>query len=382
MGFSDKPGIYLHIPFCQSKCGYCDFYSVTNLVRAEKFLTALKSEIKRGAVYTTERTVFDTIYFGGGTPSLLEPDQIGRILAEIKNCYTIDCDAEITLEVNPGTAGKAKLSEFRRVGINRLSIGIQSFNDRILRRLQRIHTAEEAHRSIAESRKAGFNNISLDFIYGLPGQSRAGWIRTIQNALEYEPEHISAYNLILEPGTAFFREHRQGRLRVPDDDQMADFFWDTHMMLSKKGYIHYEISNFALSESRISHHNAKYWDHTPYLGFGPAAHSFWQNRRWANVRSLNGYIHGSESVNSVTAFIEDLTPEQLISEYILLSLRTRKGIGLYNLEKYYKLNFWEKYQSKAREMIDHGYAMLLDDHFFLTEKGMLICDEITQQLTH
>jgi oxygen-independent coproporphyrinogen-3 oxidase len=380
MGFSDKPGIYLHIPFCQSKCGYCDFYSVTDLNRREQFLTALNSEIRKNAAYTTAGIVFDTIYFGGGTPSLLEPGQVMGILSEIKSCYTIDSGAEITLEVNPGTADLAKLLEFRRAGINRLSIGIQSFDDRILRRLQRIHTAVEARQSILAGRNAGYDNISLDFIYGLPGQSRSGWNRTLTAALDFEPEHISAYNLILEPGTTFYREHRQGRLQVPDDDQTADFFRETHQILSENGYIHYEISNFARSESLVSHHNAKYWDHTPYLGFGPAAHSFWQNRRWANVRSLNGYIQESGTGNPVTAFIENLTPEQLISEYIMLSLRTRKGIGIGELKKHYKLNFWDKYQSKASEMINRGYAALSNDRFFLTEKGMLICDEITNQL--
>jgi len=382
MGFSDKPGIYLHIPFCQSKCGYCDFYSVTDLTRAKKFLTALKSEILMSSVHVTKTIIFDTIYFGGGTPSLLEPAQIKEVLSHLKDCYTIASGAEITLEVNPGTADYAKLLEFRRAGINRLSIGIQSFNNHVLHRLQRIHTGEEARRSILASRKAGFDNISLDFIYGLPGQSRSAWSRTLKSALEYEPEHISAYNLILEPGTAFFREHLQGGLQVPDDDQTADFFRDTHRILSENGYIHYEISNFARSESLISHHNAKYWDHTPYLGFGPAAHSFWQNRRWSNVRSLTGYIRESGTGNPVTAFIENLTPEQLTSEYLMLSLRTRKGIGIDHLNKHYKLNFWEKYHSKATAMIDRGYAALLDDRFFLTEKGMLICDEITYQFTH
>ncbi len=306
MGNTLRPGLYLHIPFCQSKCGYCDFYSVTDLSKRTDFLRSLKNEIAFYAVLASKENIFDTIYLGGGTPSLLEPGQIEDILIQLTDVFTIDPSAEITLEVNPGTAEFKKLRAFNRAGINRLSIGIQSFNDNHLRLLERMHTADQARRSIEASREAGFENISLDFIYGVPGQSRDDWQMTLGSALAYKPEHISAYSLIIEPDTPFYWKRQHGQIQVPDDDHVADFFRYTREILCANQYIHYEISNFARSEALVSRHNSKYWDHTPYLGFGPSAHSFWQNRRWGNRRSLDVYIRNLTRINRLWISVSSL----------------------------------------------------------------------------
>ena len=381
MGKTFSPGLYLHIPFCQSKCGYCDFYSVTDLEQRTPFLGALESEIALSAGLVPEGVAFDTIYLGGGTPSLLTPAQIARILDRLSEVFRIAAGAEITLEINPGTADRKKLHEYRRTGINRLSIGIQSFDDQQLRLLQRIHTAAQARESIRAARSAGFDNISLDFIYGLPGQSRTAWRQTLKTALTYQPEHISAYSLIIEPDTPFYRQAQDGRLRVPGDDRVAGYFIDTRQILTDAHYVHYEISNFARTESLRSRHNAKYWEHIPYLGLGPSAHSFWQRSRWGNQRSISGYIRNLTDGRTARAFSEKLTRTQLMSEHIMLALRTAGGVGISEFNRRYRFDFLGRYGSTVSTMINAGFGRMADDHFFLTEKGMLVCDEITLQFS-
>jgi len=379
MGKKTRPGLYLHIPFCQSKCGYCDFYSVTDLSMRSDFLRALKNEIMLHSELAGSDTLFDTIYLGGGTPSLLEPTQVENILRQLNDCFDIDPGAEITIEVNPGTANQEKLDAFSLAGVNRLSIGVQSFNDHLLRQLQRLHTAEQAREAIIAGRKAGFKNISLDFIYGVPGQSRLEWQNTLRTAIGFEPEHISAYSLIIEPDTPFYWLKQNGHLQVSNEDLIADYFSDTREILCQNTYLHYEISNYARSDLLISRHNAKYWDHTPYIGFGPAAHSFWQNRRWGNHRSLEAYIKSLLSHKPASAFNEKLELSDLVAEHILLALRTSKGINISEFNKKYNINFLNKFGSAVRRMINSKHAILSEDSFVLTEKGMLICDELTLQ---
>ncbi len=379
MGNKARPGLYLHIPFCRSKCGYCDFYSVTDLSLRSDFLCALKNEIRLRSVLADSDILIDTIYLGGGTPSLLEPIHVEDILRQINDCFHIDPGAEITIEVNPGTADLEKLNAFGKAGVNRLSIGVQSFNDRLLRQLQRQHTAKQGREALLAGRKAGFINISLDFIYGIPYQSRLEWRNTLRTAIGYEPEHISAYSLMIEPDTPFYWLKQKGRLHVPSEDLMADYFSDTCELLGQNNYFHYEISNFSRSELLISRHNTKYWDHTPYIGFGPAAHSFWQNRRWGNHRSVETYIKCLLSHKPAYAFNEKLKLSDLVAEHILLALRTSRGINISEFNKKYNINFLNKFGSAVSRLINSEHAILSQDSFVLTEKGMLICDELTLQ---
>ena len=379
MGNKARPGLYLHIPFCQSKCGYCDFYSVTDLSLRLDFLRALKNEIMLHSELADSDSLFDTIYLGGGTPSLLEPKQVEDILRQLKDCFYIDPGAEITMEVNPGTADWEKLNAFNLAGVNRLSIGVQRFKAQRLSQLQRHHTSKQAREAIIAGRKAGFKNISLDLIYGVPCQSRFEWQNTLRTAIGFEPEHISAYSLIIEPETPFYWLKQNGHLQVPNEDMIADYFGDTREILYQNKYLHYEISNFARSDLLISRHNAKYWDHTPYIGFGPAAHSFWQNRRWGNHRSLEAYIKSSLSHKSASAFNEKLDLSDLVAEHILLALRTSKGINISDFNEKYNINFLNKFGSAVSRMINSEHAILSEDSFVLTEKGMLICDELTLQ---
>jgi len=377
MGNTFRPGLYLHIPFCQSKCGYCDFYSVTDLSLRTDFINALKNEIAIYADKASKEIVFDTIYIGGGTPSLLTPGETAEILNIITRSFTIDPGAEITLEINPGTADLDKLRDFRSAGINRLSLGIQSFSNTYLQLLQRIHTAEQAREVIINSRKAGYLNLGLDFIYGLPGQSRQDWQQTLRSAIEYQPEHISAYSLIIEPDTPFYWKKQNGELRIPGDDRVADYFKDTREILCAAQYNHYEISNYSRSDDFKSRHNSKYWDHTPYLGFGPSAHSFWQNCRWGNQRSLIRYIRNLNANLPATAFREELDDSQLITEHIMLALRTDQGICISKFNARYNLSFLDQFHSTIIRLTASDYGRIAEDRFYLTEKGMLVCDEIT-----
>ena len=274
------------------KCSYCDFYSVEDLGLKPAFLAALQAEI---ASAHADGLVFDTIYIGGGTPSTLEPAEVGRIVESLAARFRFEGAVEVTLEANPGTVGPDKLKGFRAAGVNRLTIGVQSFDPGRLDLLGRIHTSVQAERAVADARAAGFDEIDIDLIYGLPGQTASAWTDDLERALAHNPEHLSCYMLIIEPGTPMARMRDSGRLRPPPDDQVAELFVLTSELLTGRGYRHYEIANFARcdagrADAHVSRHNSKYWSYAPYLGFGPAAHSFLPPRRFWNERNLAGYV--------------------------------------------------------------------------------------------
>ena len=286
-------GVYVHIPFCLRKCLYCDFYSTADLSLKPAFLEALITEI---AATDPGELVFDTIYFGGGTPSLLSPPEVARILGGLFSRFHFQEPVEITLEANPGTVGLESLKGLRSAGVNRLNIGVQSFQDENLAQLGRIHSAAQAQEALAAARRAGFGELGLDLIYGLPGQRRPAWFTDLRRALAYQPEHLSCYMLTLEPGTPLAERHRFGRFRPAPEARVAELFMATSEFLAGRGYLHYEVSNFArcgpsgCRQARVSRHNSKYWSHAPYLGFGPAAHSFLPPKRFWNHRDVARYV--------------------------------------------------------------------------------------------
>jgi len=376
---SFKPGLYLHIPFCEHKCAYCDFYSVTNRAQQAQFVDALCNEIELTARQLAPQSSFDTIYFGGGTPSLLKTDQLRQILKALRSHFPISDNCEITLEMNPGATEQKKLPAFKDLGINRLSMGLQSFDDRQLKFLERIHTAGQAVQAFEAARRAGFDNIGLDLIFALPGQSLPSWQKSLQQAVRLNPEHISAYNLIFEPNTPFYRLLQQGKIRQQPEEEELRFFNLTHRILQENGYLHYEVSNFARQPALFSRHNYKYWLHVPYLGFGPSAHSFWKGQRWGNVRSLTAYLKKLNKNEPPFAFKEKLSVQTLEFEHIFLRLRTYQGIDLAYFEKTFARSFLDSYRKTIDDLIESGFARLTQNRFCLTQKGMALADEILQR---
>jgi len=376
MNISRKSGLYIHIPFCISKCGYCDFYSVEDTTLTDTFIEALLSEIELTASQFDINNQFDTLYIGGGTPSILDTRQISVIINTISKSYQLDTDSEITIEVNPGSVDRQQLKEISELGINRISIGVQSFHNKELNILERSHSVVDALKTIENCRQNGLNNINLDLIFALPDQSIDDWQFSLKKALSFMPEHLSIYNLTYEKETPFFKYLMEGHFHRQDENMEIEFYNTAHNLLTDSGYDHYEVSNYARSEIYYSRHNYKYWQHIPYLGFGPSAHSFWNNSRWANVRSVKNYISKLNQNKLPRSFKEELETHQLISEHIFLSLRTYQGIFLSDFEQYFGIDFLNKFVTETKELIDNKLAIIKNGYFKLTEKGMLVCDEI------
>jgi len=364
-----------------SKCGYCDFYSVEGTTLAGTFIEALLTEIELTASQIDIKNQFDTLYIGGGTPSLLETRQISEIINTISKTYQLNTDSEITIEVNPGTVDPKQLKELSDLGINRISIGVQSFHDKELHLLDRIHTFNDSLKTIENCRQKGFNNINLDLIFALPDQSIDNWNFSLNKALSFLPEHLSIYNLTYEKETPFYKHLMEGRFHRHDEKREIEFYNMAHNLLKDSGYDHYEVSNYARSEIYYSRHNYKYWQHVPYLGFGPSAHSFWDNSRWANMRSVHNYILKLNQNEFPRSFKEYLKPHQLLLEHIFLALRTYQGISLLNFEQQFGMDFLKKYVRETKELTDNKLAIVNNGYFKLTEKGMHICDEILLKFT-
>ena len=349
----NAPGLYIHIPFCHSKCHYCGFYSITSLDLAENFLDALRRETD---IYRTSFPGFDTIYIGGGTPSVLSVKALETILDGAANKFAIDSQAEITVEVNPEDIDLPGLKALRRLGINRINIGIQSFDEDVLKFLERRHNRRQGLSALTAAERAGFDNIGMDLIYGVPGQGITSWTDTLRLALSSNPAHLSCNQLTAEPNTPLDIRQAKGEISMPDEETLADLFFQTSRIIEKAGYIHYEVSSFARNLELQSRHNQKYWDHTPYLGLGPAAHSFDGCRRWWNHPSLPAYIKDLKRETPPVAASETLSDEQLRLEALFLGLRTKSGICLQD----YKLRYGYDLLSEKAEAIS-----------LLTEKGLV-----------
>lgn len=370
-------GIYVHIPFCERKCGYCDFYSVTDTQRIPEYLDALHKEMKLTSV---PNMTPDSLYIGGGTPSLLTPKQMGNIVDWAALCYNLGANAEMTLEVNPATAGTRDLQDYAAFGFNRINIGVQSFNDQNLAFLGRKHNAQQALAAVESAKKAGFNNIGIDLIYGLPDQTVGSWKKDLMQAIRLGPKHLSCYLLTYEPHTPLHSEMEAGKIAPLSDLHTAELFRMTHDFLGVAGYEHYEISNFSRGSRWRSVHNQKYWNFLPYIGLGPAAHSFKLPERWWNHRSLDDYINDLQKDMVPRAETEKLDEEQQMIEAIYLGLRQTDGLNLDTFQTSFHMDF-KLYFNKALERFEAEDWIEWDtDTCRLTVEGMLFLDRIVDEL--
>jgi len=370
---NEQAGLYIHIPFCKSKCGYCSFYSIKSLNLLPDFIDALNKEMK---FYSKLFKSFDTVYLGGGTPSLLTPQQIETILKTVGKFYKIDPRAEITIEVNPGDVSLEYFRALRSLGINRLNIGIQSFDDQLLKFLGRRHSASNALESMENAREAGFSNIGLDLIYGVHHQNIKSWENTLQKAITLKPEHISCYQLSLAPKTPLYQVYQKQDMKLPSNEQQAKYFFTTSEILENAGYLHYEVSNFAREGCLKSRHNMKYWQHVPYLGLGPAAHSFLDNKRWWNKAAVKTYLQEISAGNMPVENTETLSAEQLQLEALFLGLRTKAGIDLKLYKIRYGVDLLEDKKSMIDLLIKNKLVELKDSFLRPTRAGMAVADSL------
>ena len=362
-------GLYIHIPFCRSKCAYCDFYSLAGAEeRMDDYCRALERHLAEVAPQA-ECHKADTVYFGGGTPSYLGVSRLTRLLQTVLRRYDVARGAEITLEANPDSAGDWKaLRALRRAGFNRLSLGVQSTDDALLRRIGRVHTYEQVQQAVTAARKAKIENLSLDLIYGLPDQTMEDWQRTLADAVALGPEHLSCYGLKLEEGTPLYR--RQGELTFPDEDMQADMYLYAVEFLKQCGYEQYEISNFA-KPGFASRHNLKYWLMQEYAGFGPGAHSDFGNVRYGYARDLERYLKGE----LVLQESETVDSDEREREYLMLRLRTVQGVDPREFEYRFRQRF-APLAALLQQCAREGLAEQDGNGWHLTAKGFLVSNRI------
>ena len=370
------PGLYVHIPFCRSKCIYCDFYSIALPSLIPDFCNALKNEIASRSNTFYGKTI-NTIYFGGGTPSILDVNCIGEIINEIHKHYKVNPDAEITLEANPENINREYLLALKHIGVNRLSIGIQSFDDEILKFLKRRHSAANAIECVKNAADCGFDNISVDLIYGITGLSNEKWQEELNTAFSLPITHLSCYCLGIEEGTLLNRYCRENRYTPSDDDSCLRQFLDFDRMLVENGFTHYEISN-ACKKGWQSKHNSSYWDRSEYLGFGPSAHSFVANSRSWNIANIKEYIKCVTDGKPYSTS-EILTESDILEEYIMLGLRTAKGIKLNEIEKLFGKDKSDKLR-EAISKLNPAHIHFDGNQLSLTAHGMFVSDNIIVNL--
>ena len=366
-------GIYIHIPFCASKCGYCDFYSLAGCDNMmPEYHKALLAHIAESASGIKNYEV-DSVYFGGGTPSYYGAERIGEIFDLLKRNGNVRLDAEVTVECNPDSMNTDMLKELRRDGVNRLSIGVQATNDDLLKLIGRRHSFRQAVEAYAEARRLGFDNISLDLIYGLPSQTKSDWAETLAKIVELHPEHISCYGLKLEEGTPMHKEY-YGSPILPDEDEQADMYSYAAEMLQRYGYRQYEISNFC-APGFESRHNLKYWNLDDYMGFGPGAHSCVGNLRYSFVRDLRKYISRVTHNVSIVDTCEEVSPLERAVEYLMLAMRTNRGISETDYRVRCQCN-WQPVIRTLRAFAEKGWAEETDGRWHFTVPGFLISNTL------
>ncbi len=371
-------GIYIHVPFCRSKCVYCDFYSLAKreACNFDGYLKAVCAHIQEAGPQAPDHIV-DTIYFGGGTPTFLGADGLSVILNTIRKHFTVSPDAEITFEANPDSVDWRLLWRLRGEGFNRVSLGIQCDDDQILKTIGRPHTYQQAEKAIKRIRRFGFRNLSVDLMYGLPGQRLVDWERTLEHVLRYRPEHVSCYGLKVEPGTPL--AENESFYNLADDDTQADMYLAGVEILRKHGYRQYEISNFC-KKGLISRHNMKYWTGGEYLGFGPDASSDFGGKRFAIVRDLNAYIEGIRTGGTVLREIQQVAPRERAGEYLMMRLRTANGIDPRQYEKNHLLPF-APLEAQLQRCQEQGLAeKTRDGRWRLTPQGFLVSNSIISDL--
>ena len=369
-----KPlGLYVHIPFCKQKCAYCDFYSLSgNEGLMDDYTAALCAHLTETALFAAGHTV-DTVYFGGGTPSYLGEKRLVQVLKTILKKYRVDRKAEITLEANPDSAGDRKaLKALRKAGFNRISLGMQSACDEELREIGRVHTMDQVRGAVEAAREAGFDNLSLDLIYGLPHQTQDRWAANLAAAVDLAPDHLSCYGLKVEEGTPLYT--RRDDAGLPGDDEQADMYLYTVDYLRRFGYFQYEISNFARA-GRESRHNLKYWTLGEYAGFGPGAHSDFGDVRYAYEKDLAGYIRGVREGTPMLSENDRIPPLDRDTEWLMLGLRTVRGLDPKEFEQRFRRRF-SMFLVFLTECEKAGYAVCEEDRWHLTPKGFLVSNQI------
>jgi oxygen-independent coproporphyrinogen-3 oxidase len=370
-------GIYIHVPFCKKKCEYCDFYSVTSLEAADKFAETIEKEIELRSKYLEESKV-ETIYFGGGTPSLLSESDLEHILSNIQKRFNLSENIEVTIEANPDDLSPAKLRNFRKVGFNRISMGVQSFADSDLLYLGRRHNSQQAIETVEQAHKSGFENISIDLIYGLPSSSNRIWEENLRMAFSLPVKHLSCYHLIYEEGTPLTRKVDRGLVLPVDEETSVKQFEILQQKAGENGFIHYEISNLA-KEGFCSKHNVSYWQQVPYLGLGPSAHSYNGFSREWNPSSLNSWF---ESIGNreIATEKEILTETEKYNEYLITSLRTIWGLNLKQLIKQFGPMRVEELLKISKKYIENGFLLQSNNTLAIPPKHFLISDGIIADL--
>lgn len=373
------PGLYLHIPFCKQACHYCDFHFSTSMALKSRLVDALVQELALRADYLGPAAPLETIYFGGGTPSLLTAAELTQIFNAIHRHFRVADGAEVTLEANPDDLTAAKLQELAASPVNRLSIGLQSFHEPHLRLMNRAHSAQESAAAVRQAQDAGFENLSVDLIYGVPAPDHGIWEQDMQTAFELQVPHMSCYALTIEPDTVFGRQLKKGAFKAPPDEFVARQFEMLLAQMAAHGYQQYEISNFC-RPGRESRHNSAYWRGVPYLGLGPSAHSFDGNNRQYTVANNPQYVAAVLERGEVPATLERLSPLDRANEYLMTSLRTARGCDLLYLRDALGVDLIDQRAEYLLELQNTGWATLQAGVLTLTDRGKLLADQITLEL--
>ena len=382
-------GLYVHIPFCKKKCEYCDFKSYADKEELiEEYVKWLKYELEEVGEgnrldyenHLDNLAIVKTIYIGGGTPSLIDSKYISEILEVIKKNYTFAENTEITIEVNPGTVNKEKLEQYKKSGINRLSIGLQSTHDRLLKKIGRIHNYDDFLNTFKIARNVGFENINIDLMLGLPEQSIEDLEQSVEEVIKLNPEHISVYSLIVEEETPFYKKLEANELNLPEDDLERKMYWAVKEKLEKSGYIHYEISNFA-KKGFESKHNLSCWNQDEYIGFGTSAHSYTNNVRYSNIDNIEEYINNFKTDNETENFVfhEKQNKESKMKEFMMLGLRKIEGISIKDFKSRFSLNPIFAYRKELEKLVDEELIEIDGDNIRLTNKGLDLANLVWEE---
>jgi oxygen-independent coproporphyrinogen-3 oxidase len=369
-------GLYIHIPFCVKKCNYCDFCSSDRIGQEDKraYVNALCLELERESEKAKNYEV-DTVFFGGGTPSLLSSSQLDAIFRILHNSYAVSPDAEISMEVNPATVDREKLSFIKSLGVNRLSIGMQSLNENELKILGRAHSEKDFYSAYDDARGVGFSNLNVDLMYGIPEQTLSSFERTLKGVVSLKAEHISAYSLKIEENTPFYR--MKNELSLPDEDEEYAMYLSCADTLTRAGYSHYEISNYA-KEGRECKHNLRYWRGLEYLGFGASAYSFFEGKRYGNPSLVSEYTEKNGECEKTD--IEELSLRDEEYEYIMLAFRLREGVSDVEFARRFGIPFSEKYKEIIKKLEKSEFFLSKEGRFYLTDRGMYVSNSILCEL--
>ena len=368
-------GLYLHIPYCLHKCGYCDFNShPENQVESVHYVEALLKELK---FYSTTLKSYNvpTVFMGGGTPTILPPSQLKKILDTVRQSFNLTPDCEITIEANPATIKLETLQEIHAAGYNRISIGVQSFDEKELQLLERVHNEEEIHSTVHRARSANFENLSMDLMFALPDQSTVKWQSHLKQATAKNPDHLSTYNLTIEPATAFFKLHEKGKLCLPHEDIQLEMYKTTIQVLEDAGYSQYEISNFS-KPGMESQHNINYWNNGEYLGVGAGASSYLNGERSKNINLPSIYIRKIETKASAVDTRERLEPLQAMGETLMLGLRLLKGVSIDVFENRFQVSFQKVYGKVVESLLNQELITLNENRIALSRKGLFLADSV------